>query len=249
MLQQPYHTYTPADQAMWRRLFERQMEVLPRIASEAYLSGVDKVGFVADRIPNFAGDTNPRLRELTGWEVYVVPGLIPHQEFYQHLANRQFPASTWLRKPEQLDYLEEPDMFHDTFGHVPLLSNQAFCDFMADLSKVALRYIDDEVALQRLSRLYWYTVEFGMIREQGALKIYGGGIISSPGESEYCLREDVPKLDFSVAELLETPYQIDQYQKHYFVIDSYEQLYGSVAEIESVLKKDATKSAAGIEAH
>ncbi len=244
---QPYQKYTPADHAMWRQLFERQMEVLPRIASEAYLGGVDKVGFVADRIPNFAEDTNPRLRKLTGWEVYVVPGLIPHQEFYQHLANRQFPASTWLRKPEQLDYLEEPDMFHDTFGHVPLLSNQAFCDFMADLSRVALRFIDDEVALQRLSRLYWYTVEFGMIREQGELKIYGGGIISSPGESEYCLRDDVPKLTFDVAELLETPYQIDRYQKHYFVIDSYEQLYGSVAEIDAILKKDATKSAAGVE--
>ncbi len=228
---------------MWKHLFERQMEILPRIASEAYLSGVEEVGFVADQIPNFADDTNPRLRQLTGWEVYVVPGLIPHQEFYQHLANRQFPASTWLRKPEQLDYLEEPDMFHDTFGHVPLLSNQAFCDFMADLSRVALRFIDDEVALQRLSRIYWYTVEFGMIREKGALKIYGGGIISSSGESEYCRRDDVPKLPFNVAELLETPYHIDRYQKHYFVIDSYEQLYGSVAEISEILEKSVAKTA------
>jgi len=240
-MKQPYQDYTPADHAMWKRLFGRQMEILPRIASRAYLSGVDKVGFVADRIPNFADDTNPRLRQLTGWEVYVVPGLIPHQEFYQHLANRQFPASTWLRKPEQLDYLEEPDMFHDTFGHVPLLSNQAFCDFMADLSQVALRFIDDEVALQQLSRLYWYTVEFGMIREHGALKIYGGGILSSPGESQYCQRDDVPKLPFDVAELLETPYHIDRYQKHYFVIDSYEQLYGSVAKIAEILENSVTK--------
>ncbi len=134
-------------------------------------------------------------------------------------------------------------MFHDTFGHVPLLSNQAFCDFMADLSQVALRFIDDEVALQRLSRLYWYTVEFGIIREQGELKIYGGGIISSPGESEYCQRDDVPKLAFDVAELLKTPYHIDRYQKHYFVIDSYEQLYGSVTEIVGILERDVPKTA------
>ncbi len=240
---QPYHTYTPADHAMWKRLFERQMEQLPRNASEAYLSGIDQVGFVADHIPDFASDTNPRLRKLTGWEVYVVPGLIPHREFYQHLAHRQFPASTWLRKPEQLDYLEEPDMFHDTFGHVPLLSNQAFCDFMADLSKVALRFIDDEDALQRLSRLYWYTVEFGMIREQGELKIYGGGIISSAGESVYCLRHDVPKLDFDVFTLLQTPYHIDRFQDHYFVIDSYEQLFDSVSEIEGMLEKFSQNSA------
>lgn len=241
-MNQPYENYTPADHAMWKQLFERQMQQLPRIASEAYLSGIDKVGFVANHIPNFAADTNPRLRKLTGWEVYVVPGLIPHQEFYQHLANRQFPASTWLRKPEQLDYLEEPDMFHDTFGHVPLLSNRAFCEFMADLSKVALDYIDDDEALQRLSRLYWYTVEFGMIREKGKLKIYGGGIISSPGESAYCLREDVPKIDFEVARLLDTPYHIDRYQDHYFVIESYEQLYGSVNEIGKYLENRVRKS-------
>ncbi|MPR32638.1 phenylalanine 4-monooxygenase [Salmonirosea aquatica] len=241
-MNQPYNKYTPADHAMWKKLFERQMEQLPHIASEAYLSGIEKVGFVADHIPNFALDTNPRLRKLTGWEVYVVPGLIPHREFYQHLADRQFPASTWLRKPEQLDYLEEPDMFHDTFGHVPLLSNQAFCDFMANLSKVALRFIDDEDALQRLSRLYWYTVEFGLIREKGELKIYGGGIISSPGESAYCLQQEVPKLDFDVAKLLQTPYHIDRFQDHYFVIDSYEQLFDSVPEIEGFLENIAQNS-------
>ena len=241
-MNQPYNTYTAADHAMWKQLFERQMEQLPRIASEAYLNGIDQVGFVADHIPNFAHDTNPRLRKLTGWEVYVVPGLIPHREFYQHLANRQFPASTWLRKPEQLDYLEEPDMFHDTFGHVPLLSNQAFCDFMADLSRVALEFIDDEEVLQRLSRLYWYTVEFGMIRENGVLKIYGGGIISSPGESEYCLREDVPKVDFGVAKILATPYHIDRYQDHYFVIDSYEELYRSVKELRELLEECEKKA-------
>jgi phenylalanine-4-hydroxylase len=236
-MDQAYHTYTVADHAMWKRLFERQMEQLPAIASRAYLEGIDKVGFVANHIPDFARETNPRLRALTGWEVYVVPGLIPHREFFELMANKKFPASTWLRQPEQLDYLQEPDMFHDTFGHVPLLSNQAFCNFLRDLSEVALRFIDHEEAIQRISRLYWYTVEFGLIREEGALKIYGGGILSSPGESVYCLSEEVPKREFDVANLLDTPYHIDRYQDHYFVITSYEQLYGSVGEIKKSLEK------------
>jgi phenylalanine-4-hydroxylase len=236
-MDQAYHTYTAADHAMWKRLFERQMEQLPAIASRAYLEGIDKVGFVANHIPDFARETNPRLRDLTGWEVYVVPGLIPHREFFELMANKKFPASTWLRQPEQLDYLQEPDMFHDTFGHVPLLSNQAFCNFLRDLSEVALRFIDHEEAIQRISRLYWYTVEFGLIREEGALKIYGGGILSSPGESVYCLSEEVPKREFDVATLLDTPYHIDRYQDHYFVITSYEQLYGSVGDIKESLEK------------
>jgi phenylalanine-4-hydroxylase len=240
-MDQAYNTYTAADQSVWKRLFERQMEQLPAIASRAYLDGIDKVGFVADHIPNFAAETNPRLRALTGWEVYVVPGLIPHKEFFGLMADKKFPSSTWLRKPEQLDYLEEPDMFHDTFGHVPLLTNQAFCHFLTDLSEVALRFIDSEEAIQRISRLYWYTVEFGMIREEGELKIYGGGILSSPGESVYCLSNEVPKISFDVATLLDTPYHIDRYQDHYFVIDSYEQLYGSVVEIEEILDKTINK--------
>lgn len=235
-MNQDYERYTDADHRMWQQLFERQMQQLPRIASQAYLDGIAKVGFVPDHIPHFERETNPALRALTGWEVYVVPGLIPHREFYTHLYNRQFPASSWLRKPEQIDYLEEPDMFHDTFGHVPLLSNEAFCAFMAHLSEVALKHIDQDEILQRISRLYWYTVEFGLIREKGALKIYGGGIISSSGESRYCLRDEVPKIDFDLALVLDTPYHIDRFQDHYFVISSYEQLYESVTGIEPLLE-------------
>lgn len=234
-MNQAYHRYTKADHAMWRALFERQMQFLPDIASVDYLEGINKVGFVSDHIPHFEKETNPLLRALTGWEVYVVPGLIPHQEFYTHLYNRQFPASNWLRKPEQIDYLEEPDMFHDTFGHVPLLSNAAFCSFMSHLSTIALRFIDQEEALQRISRLYWYTVEFGLIYEHNTLKIYGGGIISSSGESHYCLSNEVPKIDFDLERVLNTPYHIDRYQDHYFVIDSYEQLYQSISRMEDLL--------------
>ncbi|WP_025762748.1 phenylalanine 4-monooxygenase [Dyadobacter tibetensis] len=235
-MDQQYNLYTEADQLMWKRLYNRQMEILPTIASKGYLEGIDKVKFVADHIPNFAQETNPALRALTGWEVYVVPGLIPHQEFYTHLYRKQFPASSWLRQPDQQDYLEEPDMFHDSFGHVPLLSNPDFCNFMAHLSEVALRFIDQEDALQRLSRLYWYTVEFGLIREEGKLKIYGGGILSSAGESLYCLGPTIPKLDFDLSQVLSTPYYIDHYQQHYFVIDSYEQLYNSIQDLEDNLQ-------------
>jgi phenylalanine-4-hydroxylase len=236
-MKQVYQTYTAEDQAVWQLLYERQMKQLPLIASRAYLEGIEKVGFVADHIPNFETETNPRLRNLTGWEVEVVPGLIPQKEFFELLSNRKFPASTWLRKPEQLDYLEEPDMFHDTFGHVPLLTNQAFCDFMSDLSRVALRWLDVPEAIAQIGRLYWFTVEFGLIQEEGQLKIYGGGILSSAGESAYCLRGSIPKISFDVQTLLNTYYHIDRYQDHYFVINSFEQLYRSTPEIEEILSK------------
>ncbi len=236
-MDQQYNRYTAADHAIWQQLFERQMAQLPAVASRDYLDGIRKVGFVADHIPDFEKETNPRLRRLTGWEVYAVPGLIPHQEFYRHLADRKFPAATWLRTPGQLDYLEEPDMFHDTFGHVPLLSNQAFCDFLADLSRLALRYTQHTAALEVLSRLYWYTVEFGLIREADQLKIYGGGILSSVGESRYCLQEEVARYDFDAIRILHTPYHIDRFQDHYFVLDSYGQLYRCVEAVGKELRR------------
>ena len=234
-MQQDFNNYSPSDHRVWRTLFERQMEQLPLMASKTYLEGIKKVGFVADRIPNFETETNPRLRALTGWEVEPVTGLIPKRDFFELLANQKFPASTWLRKPEQLDYLEEPDMFHDTFGHVPLLAHQPFCDFMSELSKVALRWLDVPEAIEQIGSLYWYTVEFGLIQEENRLKIYGGGILSSIGESTYCLRADVPKIRFDVRELLAASYHIDRFQDHYFVINSFEELYRSVPDIEAVL--------------
>lgn len=237
-MNQQYEQYTATDQAMWRLLFERQMAQLPPIASRAYLEGIDKVGFVAEHIPNFEKETNPRLQKLTGWQVEVVPGLIAQKDFFELLGARKFPASTWLRQPDQLEYLEEPDMFHDTFGHIPLLTNQSFCDFVEKLSHIALQFLEVPEAIVQIGRLYWYTVEFGLIKEQKQLKIYGGGILSSAGESEYCLRPDIPKIPFDVKTLLSTPYHIDRYQDHYFVIESYEQLYHSVPEIQAFLEQE-----------
>ncbi|MCU0341611.1 MAG: phenylalanine 4-monooxygenase [Spirosomaceae bacterium] len=237
-MNQQYEKYTATDQAMWQTLFERQMAQLPQIASAAYLEGIEKVGFKATHIPNFEMETNPRLRALTGWEVQVVPGLIPQKTFFELLAARKFPASTWLRQPDQLDYLEEPDMFHDTFGHIPLLTNQSFCDFVEELSRIALRFIEVPEAIEQISRLYWYTVEFGLIKEENRLKIYGGGILSSAGESAHCLRPDITKIPFDAATVLNTPFYIDRYQAHYFVIDSYEQLYHSTPEIQELLQQE-----------
>ncbi|GAB3784229.1 hypothetical protein GCM10028818_43500 [Spirosoma horti] len=232
-----YSNYPPDDQAVWQLLFSRQLAQLPGKASQAYLDGITATGFRADRIPDFERDLNPRLQQLTGWRVQAVDGLIPNRDFFELMANRNFPATTWLRQRNQLDYLPEPDMFHDTFGHVPMLSNQAFCDFLAALSQIALRHIDSEEAIAMISRLYWYTVEFGLIREGNQVRIYGGGILSSPGETTYSLFSQEPKrIPYSVGTLLKTPYIIDHFQEQYFIIESYEQLYQSVPQIEETLE-------------
>jgi phenylalanine-4-hydroxylase len=236
-MDQTYQKYTIDDQDVWQLLFGRQMAQLPGKASQAYLDGISATGFRADHIPDFERDLNPRLKQLTGWRVQAVDGLIPNRDFFELMANRNFPATTWLRHRDQLEYLPEPDMFHDTFGHVPMLSNQAFCDFLASLSRIALHHIDSEEAIAMISRLYWYTVEFGLIREGDHVRIYGGGILSSVGETTYSLFSEVPKrIPYDVETLLKTPYIIDHFQEQYFVIESYEQLYQSVPQIEATLE-------------
>lgn len=234
---QDYQKYTPDEQAVWKLLFERQMARLPGRASQAYMDGILATGFPNNRIPNFERDLNPRLLPITGWRVVAVPGLIDNREFFELMADRQFPATTWVRGRDQLDYLPEPDMFHDTFGHVPVLTNQSFCDFLAALSRIALRFVDHQEAIDMIARLYWYTVEFGLIQETEGLRIYGGGILSSPGETIYALESDIPKRQpYDVSTLLQTPYIIDHFQQQYFVIDSYEQLFHSVPQIEATLE-------------
>ncbi len=239
---QDYNQYTDEQQAVWKLLFDRQMARLPGRASQAYLDGIVATGFPNSHIPDFERDLNPRLLPITGWRVVAVPGLIGNREFFELMADRQFPATTWLRTRDQLDYLPEPDMFHDTFGHVPVLTNQHFCDFLAALSRIALRFVEHEEAIDMISRLYWYTVEFGLIQEDATLgheglRIYGGGILSSPGETVYSLESDIPRrLPYDVSTLLKTPYIIDHFQQQYFIIESYEQLFHSVPEIEATLE-------------
>ena len=241
-LTQPYEQYTDQDHRIWHLLFSRQMDLLPSRASQIYLDGIPAAGFVSDRIPHFDQDVTPRLQSLTGWSIGIVPGLIEPYAFFTLLADRIFPASTWLRTEEQLDYLEEPDMFHDTFGHIPLLTNASFCDFLAKFSEIALRYLDHPTCLEQIRRLYWFTVEFGLIQEDGQIKIYGGGILSSPGESIYSLESTEPKrVPFQVQEILNTFVKIDEFQKKYFIIDSYEQLVNCLPEFESLLRQTYKK--------
>jgi phenylalanine-4-hydroxylase len=236
MMTQAYDQYTADDREVWRTLFERQMLLLPPLATTAYLQGIHLIDFRADKIPDFR-EVNAKLQKVTGWQLTVVPGLIDNKPFFEFLHSRQFCASTWLRKPEQLDYLEEPDMFHDVFGHVPLLTKQPFVDFLQELARITLQHIEDEWVIERIARIYWYTVEFGLIRENG-LKIYGAGILSSAGESHYSLFSEKPqRVPYNVAEIMDTPYIKDHYQEKYFVIDAYEQLYRSIPEIEQEIEK------------
>lgn len=236
-MRQDYANYTAEDHRVWQLLFDRQMQQLPALASRAYLEGIKAIGFTRVRIPNYE-ETNKHLLGITGWSIEVVKGLIPNKEFFELLLSKRFPASTWLRKLEQLDYLEEPDMFHDTFGHIPMLTNQDFCNFLKGLSAIALRFLDSEVGVEMIARLYWYTVEFGLIQDAEGLRIYGAGIISSSGESVYSLSNKPQKVPFNVAQIVHTPYIRDKFQEKYFVIDSYKQLYESLPHLESILEQE-----------
>ena len=221
---QPVHRYTSIDHAIWRKLYERQAEMLRGRVSDEFLQGLATLGMEKDRVPDF-DQLNETLMRATGWQVVAVPGLVPDEVFFEHLANRRFPASWWMRKPEQLDYLQEPDCFHDVFGHVPLLINPVFADYMEAYGKGGLKAAGLG-ALDMLSRLYWYTVEFGLIRTEQGLRIYGAGIVSSQGESIYSLDSASPnRIGFDVRRIMRTRYRIDTFQKTYFVIDSFEQLF------------------------
>ncbi|UXI68391.1 phenylalanine 4-monooxygenase [Tahibacter amnicola] len=225
VIEQPWSTYTETDHATWATLFQRQRELLVGRAAKEFVENQERFGMSADRIPRF-DELNRVLRQATGWELIGVEGLLPELTFFEHLANRRFPVTWWIRRPEQLDYLAEPDLFHDLFGHVPLLLNPVFADYMQayGCGGVKAAGIGPE-ALVNLTRLYWYTVEFGLIRTSEGLRIYGAGIVSSKGESIYSLESPAPnRIGFDLERVMRTRYRIDTYQKTYFVIDSYEQL-------------------------
>jgi len=225
VVEQPWSTYTATDHEVWARLFARQQDILPQRACSAFLRNQRALGMNADAIPKF-DELNKVLRAATGWEVIGVEGLLPELTFFEHLANRRFPVTWWIRKPEQMDYLAEPDLFHDLYGHVPLLMEPLFADYIANYGRAGVRAhgIGPE-ALVNLTRLYWYTVEFGLIREDDGLRIYGSGILSSKGESIHCLESPAPnRIGLDLQRIMRTRYRIDSFQKTYFVIDSFEQL-------------------------
>ncbi len=228
---QGWELYAAEDHATWDTLFARQSKLLPGRASEAYLRGLDVLKLSRPGIPDFE-ELSERLMNLTGWQVVAVPGLVPDDVFFDHMANRRFVAGNFIRRPDQLDYLQEPDVFHDVFGHVPMLADPVFADYLAAYGRGGQRALGMD-ALKYLGRLYWYTVEFGLVREDGDLRIYGAGIVSSYSESRFALEDPSPnRIGFDLARVMRTEYRIDDFQQNYFVIPSYEDLLRTTLETD-----------------
>ncbi|HSX92533.1 MAG TPA: phenylalanine 4-monooxygenase [Hydrogenophaga sp.] len=224
---QNWSAYTEADHDTYRRLYERQSALLPGLAAQAFIDALPSLG-VRDRIPRF-DEINERLRPATGWEIVAVPGLIPERPFFDLLAHRRFPVTDWIRTPEEFDYIVEPDVFHDLFGHVPLLFNPVFADYVQHYGQGGLK-AHDLGAGELLSRLYWYTIEFGLIREPQGLRAYGAGILSSSGELRHSVTSRrARRIALDLVRCMRTRYKIDDYQATYFVIDSFEQLFEMTA--------------------
>jgi phenylalanine-4-hydroxylase len=224
---QDYASYSQADHETYRRLYERQSALLPGLACDEFIAALPSLG-VKDRIPHF-DEINERLYKATRWEIVAVPGLIPEVPFFSLLANRKFPVTDWIRKPEEFEYIVEPDVFHDLFGHVPLLFNPVLADYVQRYGQGGLKAYDLG-ACEQLSRLYWYTIEFGLIRQANGLRAYGAGILSSSGELQYAVRSPEPqRIGLRLDRAMRTRYKIDSYQQTYFVIDSFKQLFDMTA--------------------
>ncbi len=220
---QDMNAYTPQHHALWRRLFDRQVRLAKTHACQEFIDGLTDLD-VADGIPDFER-SNRILRARTGWELLAVPGLIPNDTFFDHLANRRFPVSWWIRDESEIDYLVEPDVFHDFFGHVPLLGHPVFADYMQIYGQQGLKALDAG-EVKRLSRLYWYMVEFGLIKNQDGLRAFGAGILSSFGETRYAVESQDPnRIRFDLKRVLRSEYRIDSFQSTYFVIEDFEELF------------------------
>jgi phenylalanine-4-hydroxylase len=222
-VEQKWQNYTPPQHALWRRLYQRQARLVPARACDVYIESLAKLD-AADGIPRFER-TSDVLFKATGWRLVAVPGLVPDITFFEHLANRRFPVTVWLREPHEFDYIVEPDVFHDFFGHVPLLFNPVFADHLQEYGKGGLKALKLD-GLRFLARLYWYTIEFGLIQSPQGLRAYGAGILSSGGEIDYCLTDPRPRrLPFDVERIMRTLYKIDSYQQTYFVVRDFQQLF------------------------
>src|SRR5579862_4195290 len=224
VIEQNWSDYSADEHAIWRLLFDRQQRLLVGRACREYLEGLERLGVAAGGIPDFRR-LSDLLDRATGWRIAAVPGIVPDEVFFALLARRRFPSTCFIRRPDQLDYLEEPDVFHDICGHVPLLMNPVFADYMQAYGEGGLKALRLG-HLPELARLYWYTVEFGLIATAEGLRIYGSGILSSAGESVYCLDDPRPqRLGFDLRRIMRTRYRIDRFQETYFVIASFEQLF------------------------
>ena len=220
---QGWASYTPAEHAVWTTLFERQTRLLPGRACDAFVDGMRKLPIGADQIPNFTHLSEVLMRH-TGWQIVAVPGLVPDEVFFEHLAKRRFPAGRFIRRADQLDYLEEPDVFHDVFGHVPMLMNPVMADFIQAYGVGGLR-AQRLGELEHLARVYWYTVEFGLVQQADGLRIYGSGIASSYTETVFALDDASPnRVRFDLERVMRTRYRIDDFQETYFVLGGLDEL-------------------------
>jgi len=224
-IDQHWERYSADDHAIWKTLFERQAAVLPGRAANEFLEGIGKLELVPDRIPDFER-LSDSLERSTGWRIVAVPSLVPDAVFFDHLANRRFPAGQFIRRADQLDYIEEPDVFHDVFGHAPMLAHPVFADYMQAYGKGGQRALNEFGRLKNLARLYWYTVEFGLIESAEGLRIYGSGIVSSRAETVYSVESPSPnRIRFDLERVMRTDYRIDDFQESYFVISSFDELF------------------------
>lgn len=215
--------YSEEENSVWQFLFQRQMTIIPQRACDEFIQGLEILGLSQSEIPQLP-EVSARLKQMTGWEVAPVAALISAREFFELLANRRFPAATFIRCREEIDYIQEPDIFHELFGHCPLLTNPVYADFMHQYALKVLSFPEKDWPL--LQRLFWFTVEFGLIKNQQGLRVYGGGILSSFSETVYSVESDVPvRVLFDPVAAFRMPYRIDMLQKVYFVIEEYEQLF------------------------
>ncbi|MDZ4751226.1 MAG: phenylalanine 4-monooxygenase [Flavobacteriales bacterium] len=239
---QNYTSYTEEDFAVWKILFDRQLKNLEGHVSLDFMESLEKIGFSPSRIPDF-NHVNEFLQMQTGWSLHTVPCISPQQEFFRLLAEKKFTATCWIRRREELDYLEEPDMFHDVFAHTPLLSNAAYCEFFKGIGDLAMQHINNVKVIECLGRLYWFTIEFGMIYSNNEVKVFGAGVISSQGETRHALSNRPTKTDFNIEKIFSTDFRTDVMQDKYFVVDSFDQLTASMpiikAEIERIVDDES----------
>jgi phenylalanine-4-hydroxylase len=225
---QDWAAYTPAQHAVWSTLYRRRMTALQRTASRAFLEGAELIGLSADHVPDL-DDINRRLDRLTGWAAVPVTGFLPAHDFFACLAERRFPTTVTIRSMDQLDYVPEPDIFHDVFGHVPLHANRDFASFLQRFGTLAAR-AESAAETERMARLFWFTVEFGLVREDGDVKVYGSGLISSHGDAANALGPSCRRLPFSLEGVTAHPFEIDRLQDTLFIVQSFEELFRSINE-------------------
>tara|TARA_B100000678_G_scaffold58749_1_gene47362 strand:- start:221 stop:955 length:735 start_codon:yes stop_codon:yes gene_type:complete len=227
---QIYKNYTKEDFKVWNILFNRQLKNLEGIVADEFIIALKDLNFKAEKIPNFI-EVNNTLKNITGWSIKTVPNISPPEQFFSFLSRKKFTTTCWLRSMNQIDYLEEPDMFHDVFAHVPLLSNKDYTNFFKEIGEIAVSVINDPVKLKKLQRIYWFTIEFGLIKRNKDFKIYGAGIISSKEESQNVLSSKSKKKKFDVNTIMNHSFRIDVVQDIYYYIDSFEELTSSINEI------------------